>query len=291
MNDTLSSWQSGRRRRADVQDGCLSNLALDRLAQGEGTAGEQEQARAHLGTCASCAGAAEALALDRTRFADEADVPALALDALERAERAPAIVAWAPDGAADRPRWSRWLAPVFGVGLAAAGFLMLARTTERGDDLRAKGGFAVELYVKHAERPADGRLHTGEALHPGDHVRLRLLNANRDSFVAVLAVDTRAAVSVYYPQQDTAAALGAGADGPLPSAVELDDALGGELLLAFSCPQAVPVPSLVAAVQQAVSRADPSLIKFDPATGLGTIDTPCATARYRIQKLPRADGP
>jgi hypothetical protein len=285
VNDTLASWQSGRRRRETGEDGCLSNLALDRLAQGECSASEQEQARAHLNGCPGCAGAAAALADDRARFADEADVPALVRDAVARAQRSPA-----------QPRWSRWLAPVFGVGLAAAGFLLLARNTDPGSDLRAKGGFSVELYVKHAEGPVQGRLHAGEPLHPGDHVRVRLLNAPASSFVAVLAVDTRAAVSVYYPLQANAAALGDGANEPLPSAVELDGTLGGELLLAFSCPQALPVASLVAAVQQAVSAADPALLKTDPAAALAAqpvqpvMDTPCAIARYKIEKLPRAGG-
>src|SRR6185436_10210595 len=106
----------------------------------------------------------------------------------------------------------------------------------------------------------DGRLHTGEALHPGDRVRLRLLNPptgpTGEAFLAVLAVDTASAVSIYYPQAPTAAPLGPSPGAALPNAVELDGTLGGEVIFAFSCPQAVPVQSLAAAVQRAVSVAD-----------------------------------
>jgi hypothetical protein len=282
VNDFLSTWQTGRRRRGD-SDGCLSNLALDRLAQGECTPGEQEQARAHLQTCAGCKEAAAALSEEQRRFAEETDIPALARDALARASGLPAPAS----------RWSRWLTPVLGVGMAAAGLLLLTRqpqTVDRAGDMRAKGGFAVELYVKHAEGAAEGRLHQGEPLHPGDRVRLRLVDPGRGAgrHVAVLAIDTSAKVSVYYPQADTTAELAEGANAPLPSAVELDGTLGGEVLVAFSCAQRQPVQSLVAAVQQAL---DPAVVRTDPAAALGTIDTPCVSTRYRINKLPRAGAP
>jgi hypothetical protein len=281
VKDPLSTWQSGRRR-ADV-DGCLSNLALDRLAQGECPPAEQEQARAHLAACARCGGAAEALAADRLRFSEEMDIPGLARDALARASREPAGRLFASSIPSSI---GRWLVPVLGAGLAAAGLLLLMPPPERTADMRAKGAFGVELYVKHAEGPADGRLHLGEALHPGDRVRLRLLQPGR--FVAVLAVDTRAAVSVYYPQGPTTAELPAGGNAPLPSAVELDDTLGGEVIVAFSCPGPQPLQSLVAAVQQALDEAR---VRSDPAAALGPIDTPCVTARYRFDKLPRTGAP
>jgi hypothetical protein len=325
VNDTVSMWQSSRRRQAERSgvEGCLSDLTLDRLTLNECSPQEREQAQAHLAGCRACTEALAAIAADHGRFPQEADIPALALDALARAQ------AGAAGGV--RARWLRWLAPAMGLGLAAAGLLLWTRPA--GDDLRAKGGFAVELFVKHAETPGDGKLHTGEALHPGDRVRLRLSGAAESaaakrevtpgdeaagggakreavpsgeaagggarrgaapaggaqpSFVAVLAVDTTGRVSVYHPASGTTATPADPAGTPLPGAVELDGTLGTEVILAFSCPSPVAIETLTSAVQQATDRAR---VAGDPAAAVGPMQTPCAVARYRIEKAAPAANP
>jgi hypothetical protein len=271
VNDTVAMWDRGRRC---GPESCLSDLALDRLGLPECTAEERERAQAHLATCRACAQAAAALDGDRNRFLTEADVPALARDALARAERAP-----------DRGAWQRWLAPVLGLGLAAAGLMFWLRPGDRaglpagGDGLSAKGSFAVELYVKHAERGGEGRLHLGETLHPGDHVRLRLTGGA--AYAAVLAVDTTGRVSVYHPAGGAQAAAAEPGELPVRGAIELDETLGTEVLLAFSCAQPVDVATLVAAVQQATDRAR---VAHDPADAVGSMKVPCDISRYRIQK-------
>jgi hypothetical protein len=66
--------------------------------------------------------------------------------------------------------------------------------------------------------------------------------------------------------------LSAGAAAPLPTAVELDDTLGDELLLAVRCADPLPLEEIVAAARKGAG-AD------------GTIALPCAQARYRITKV------
>jgi hypothetical protein len=294
VNDVLSKWQAGRRRSAEgaageggePAPGCLSDLALDRLTLSEGTPQERAEAQAHLQGCRACADAFAWLGDDRRRFAAEADVPALARDALARAGLAAAPA---------RARPGRWLAPVLGLAAAGAGFLLWARGDGggAGDVLRAKGGFAIELYVQHAETPGDGKLHVGELLHPADRVRLRLSGDGLApkqattpvgrAHVAVLALDTTGRVSVYHPSAGTTATPVEGERGPLPGAIELDGTLGPEVIVAFSCPGPVAVDSLVAAVQKATDRAR---VSVDPAEALGPLEGPCVAARYRIAKAP-----
>jgi hypothetical protein len=272
VNDTVAMWDRGRRC---GPESCLSDLALDRLALPECTPEERERAQAHLATCRACAGAAAALTEDRNRFLAEADLPALARDAIARAQHA------------RRPWLQRWLAPALGLGLAAAGLMFWVRGDRAGlvaggagDQLRPKGSFAVELYVQHVERAGDGRLHLGEPLHPGDRVRLRLTGGA--AYAAVLAVDTTGLVSLYHPAGGAQAAAAEPGDLPVRGAIELDDTLGPEVLLAFSCAQPVPVAALVAAVQQATDRAG---VASDPADAVGAVKVPCDISRYRIVKV------
>jgi hypothetical protein len=315
VNDTVSMWQSGRRRRVDQSgaEGCLSDLTFDRLTLSECAPEERAQAQAHLVGCRSCTEVLEAIAAEHRRFPQEMDVPGLALDALARAQSA-------GSSARHQARWQRrlalWMAPLAGVGLAAAGLLLWTRPGV--DEMRAKGGFAVELYVKHAESSGDGKLHTGEALHPGDRVRLRLTGAlarngeaggdpaaperqaapgeapavpgsngpaSASAYLAVLAVDTTGSVSVYHPANGGTAAPADPAETPLPGAVELDGTLGTEVILAFSCPAPIAVDRLVSAVQQATDR---TRVATDPADAVGPVQTPCTAARYRIEKVARS---
>ncbi len=289
MNDSVSMWQKGRRR---IAEACLSDLVLDRLFLGEGPAETREQkakqagkeehalAQAHLATCRACSDAFAALAEDRQRFTEQADVPALARDALARA------ASLRPGGVG--ARLQRWLAPVLGLALAAGGLLLWARGDRGGaaDDLRSKGGvgvgLGVELFVKHAETAGEGKLHLGEALHPGDRVRLRLAG-DSSAYVAVLAVDTTGRVSVYHPAGGAVATALPPGHRPLPGAVELDGTLGTEVIVAFSCPTPVAVDTLVRAVQQATDRAR---VASDPAEAVGPLQAPCVSARYRIEKVP-----
>jgi hypothetical protein len=280
VNDTVAMWDRGRRC---GPESCLSDLALDRLALPECTPEERERAQAHLASCRACARAADALAEDREHFLTGADVPALARDALARAERAPR----------HRPWVQRWLAPALGLGLAAAGLMFWVQGDRAGldaggagDSLRPKGSFALELYVKHSERAGDGRPHAGERLHPGDRVRLRLTGGA--AYAAVLAVDTTGGVSVYHPAGGTQAAAAEPGDLPLRGAIELDDTLGTEVLLAFSCAEPVAVAALVAAVQQATDRA---LVASDPASAVGVVKAPCDVSRYRIEKVAPGGAP
>ena len=96
-------------------------------------------------------------------------------------------------------------------------------------------------------------------------------------YLTVLGLDERKQVSVYFPSGPQAAAVAAGAADLLPNAVELDESLGRELVLAVRC----AAPVAVADVQAAARRA------IDGAGGgaLPSLALPCAQVRYSMTKV------
>lgn len=268
MNQRGESPAFARRRR---ESGCLSDLALDRLTVGEASVEETARAQAHLSTCDVCSEAQSRLALARESFLADANLGALASDALARASQTRVASPW----------WRR-LVPAVGVCVAAAGgFALWAHGTH--DDRRTKGSLSMAVYVKHLEHPeAGGVLHLGEPLHPGDRLRLEI-DSDKPGQVAVLAVDTSGQVSVYYPAGPRTTALAAHTREPLPNAVELDDRLGGEVIVALRCAEPLDIEAAVAATRRAV---DPARVAADPSSALGKLGLPCAETRYAITKVP-----
>ena len=257
---------AGRRQRSAE---CVSNLALDRYLLDELAPHERDRLTAHLGTCHTCSEVHASLAADRERFDSDAPVASLAADALAR---------WT-----QRPRgglgvWVRRLAlPVLALGVGAAGLVLWTPAN------RTKGGFSLSPYVLHPERASTGSLHSGEPLHPGDRLQFRY-NGPRGGYLAVVAVDERGAISVYYPAGPTAAAVDAGREVELRSAVELDGTLGREVVLGVRCDQPVAVSDVVRAAQNAVEAAR---AKGMSPPDLGPLGLPCDEMRHRIAKTGR----
>ena len=293
MNDWGSSTQSilgnPPRRSARSKD-CLSHAALDRLALGEAGASESEAAQAHLAACKSCAELKAFLERDRASFLVEANIDALAADALARASQS------GKPGGATAAWWQRLGAAVAGLAAVATVAVLLPRSvpspdstlapTPRAGGMTAKGGLGLTVYVLHTEAgpglgaaagAPEGTLHLGEPLHPGDRIRLQLAGRSEGLHALVLAVDQSARVSVYY-----AGALGAAGPQLLPNAIELDATLGPETIVALSCRSPIAVDAALAAVQAGVTT-----------TGAGTslrpgeLGLPCEQARYVIKKVPR----
>jgi hypothetical protein len=280
LSETLRQWENGRRRRGPD---CLSDRALDGVLAGEIRDAPLASARTHLAGCSACASAFQALTDDRQRFLADANPAALAADALARAAAMPVH------------SWWRRLAPAFTVTAAAAVTIILAvpqlhdnidRSEQlRSDDLRAKGAveappaLGLAMYVKHTEQADSPQVepHWGELLHPGDQIRLTVDN-DRAGKVTVLAVDAAGQISVYQP----AIHVAVGRAQRLPQAIELDETLGDEVIVAVRCPDSIATQAVVAAAERALNRA---MVKQDPVGALGTLSVPCAEVRYAIQKV------
>jgi hypothetical protein len=270
-DDARGSWLDAQRRARGPA--CLSHLALDALAAGELPADEATRVTAHLGSCASCQSVSEELAAERAAFARDAALPTLAADALARAETQRAS-GW-------RARlWRRaFIAPL--AVLAAGTAVLLVNIGGLQPTARSKGEFSLSPYVLHPESGVSGDRHLGEPLHPSDRLQFRY-NGAQAGYLAVVAVDSTGRVSVYYPPGAAAAAVPAGREIPLASAVELDGTLGREVIIGVRCEAPVPVARVADAARQGVEAARARGVA---PTDLGPLGLPCVETRHQITKL------
>lgn len=260
---------------------CLSDLTLDRLLAGELELAERSVAKTHLAQCGACEAARARFAVEQQDFSSDTRVPTWAAAALMRAQNTKPTAARGWTFA-----WPRRL--VFGVGLTAglaAAALWMGRSPveEQSPTSRIKGGFALEMFVKHQERNTAGAAYMGEPLHPSDQIQFRV-SLPKAAFLAILAVDADAKISVYFPAGPTAEKIAAGRERDLATAVELDGTLGIETIVAVGCDEALPVSGIVAATRRAIAAARS---RNQPPTALGALDLPCMELRQDVEKSAR----
>jgi hypothetical protein len=103
-----------------------------------------------------------------------------------------------------------------------------------GASLRRKGSAAVGFFVKRGDRVQRGS--DGEHVQPGDQLRFTL-RSDRPTQLAILSLDARGVVSVYFPRTEGQGALRPiGEELALDAGVELDATLGPETIFAIRCP-------------------------------------------------------
>ena len=197
---------------------CISDLRFDACFAEELAAGELASLREHVSQCTRCQAREAQLAEQRERFA--------AANAL------PAWLAPVQVDAKTRVRWSRSAALTSAAACALViigiGMLRGAREPTLGS-ARSKGGESIS-FVK---RGTDVRRGTRERpLHPGDKLRFTYTTGAL-RYLAILSLDGRQRASLYYPNGLQAARIAPGVDVALPSAVELDDAVGAESIFAL----------------------------------------------------------
>jgi hypothetical protein len=100
-------------------------------------------------------------------------------------------------------------------------------------------------------------------------------------FLGIASVDGAGAVNLYAPQGD-GALLRVEKDQPLVAgAVEVDQVLGPERLMALVCPSPLPGPRVVAGLQAALGKAQGQAAALDvEGAGLG-----CAHTSFSFQKV------
>jgi hypothetical protein len=125
----------------------------------------------------------------------------------------------------------------------------VADTDTRGQGSRAAFGFVV----RRGDRIFAGE--PGQVLHSGDVLRFTLSSAS-SRYAGVWGVDALGRPSPYQGGQQLAL-LPAGPHQPLAEAVELDDSLGEERLVAVFCSRQLPASEITAAL--AASPSAPQL--------------------------------
>lgn len=224
---------------------CLSDLQLDQMELGELDGVTTDRARLHLGQCSACSDAHRALVDHQRAFVRTVDVPTVSAR----------IIAQAYPSGGRAKRWLRSLAMPAGLGAALAGALVvLGQPLKLAPTERSKGGsLALTTYVKYAGHEQAGTLYMGEALRAGDRVQFRVTTSS-PGHLAILSIDGRGEVSVFYPSGATTASLSAGKDQPLGNAVELDESAGNETVVALLCETERPLAELVTAARRAPSE-------------------------------------
>jgi len=249
----------------------LSELALERWIAGE--LADTTAAARHLARCADCQARLHHRSEARSVFGRRADLAALAQATWRRAGVAPS----------SRRRRLLALGAVAAVAclVVAIPTLLSPRIGERLDGLRAKGGLALELFVRHPDGAVASMVPEGTAV-PGDQLRFRVVTP-RKGFVAIVSVDGAGQVSAYLPAAGSLPAVGAGAH-LLDGAVELDDVLGHERLLAFLCSEPLDGATVLAGVRGALKDAGGDQTQLDSILAR----LPCAFTSFRFRKVPRS---
>jgi hypothetical protein len=251
------------RRRSES---CASDLKLDRWLAGELTPDEQRDVEAHVESCDSCRQRHAVLAESRRSFTRDAPpfaaigrsaTPASReLDSSSRTE----AVASSRQGLGNRSlggKHSHWLVAASALAAAAAIALAIGKPwtssvpsaeDEVGSETRTKGGPAsLGWVVRRGEHVFTGR--PGQRLRAGDAVRFSI-SAREPVYVAILGLDPKRQLSVYYPEGEQLSKLEAGRDQLLPAAIELDAAAGAEQLYAVFCPSAVAISTVRDAIER-----------------------------------------
>lgn len=221
----------------------LSDLRLDQLLAGELDPPSEAALRTHLVACVPCTHRHGTLLAGAAQIRSDPRFAALGPAIRERL-----ATAGARRKQSQAPRRS-WTSAVFAACAVAAAVILLLRRPDTASDAqvaavdsRIKGNLALDVFVRRAGAGARVEmLLAGDPVHPGDQLRARVRVATRGHF-GVFAVDSpppRApapAVANYLPAGGELAAVEAGAPLLLDGAVELDAALGRELLLGVLCP-------------------------------------------------------
>ena len=220
---------------------CTSSLELDRFLLGELSGPDAERVRAHVESCERCAPVVAQMRAQR-----EEALPPLRMNPPLK------LVASAPDeprAIPMKPRAPRWWPRIAaaGAGMAAAALALIALQPPPAERTKGAGGFSIAMYVQHGDEVR--RAGPDERLQGGDAIRFSV-TAEASGYAAILSLDAAGTASVYFPQTERAAALGAGADVALPISTRLDATVGEEKIVGLFCNS----PIELAPVKESLAR-------------------------------------
>lgn len=229
--------------------GHLSQETLDLLQLKALDAAKAGDAQKHLDGCSSCQGRFGELEKDAQHF--EQFVFARSLPKVEAKLSKPALFSFAG---------ARWLLPALGLASAAALVMVFSVNgggTETEDEVYiGRKGNPVELAVFAQRAGTQLQVKKGTTMKPGDKLRF-VVNPGKDQYVMIASRDGAGAFNVYYPFNGQTSAAVSGLPGgnrvELPGAVELDDTLGEERLVAVFSEKPVQASDVDAAL-----RANPN---------------------------------
>lgn len=194
------------------------------------SAGEETKWRGHIEGCANCTAYARELKDGSEAFIKQR-TPELFMKQVERraAQPAPRAAFW------------RWMPGIVGLLLAVPLSFLVVSLSERGDEVRFKGG-SVEVYFKRGLNEPS-RLVDGEKLKPGDTLRFRY-RGQESAHVAIIERDGAGSVTVFAPFDGSQTAE-LQPESFFPDAVAVDDTPGRSTLFIIKSARRVELQALV----------------------------------------------
>lgn len=234
---------------------CLSDLSLDAWLARDLDEDGACSVSTHLALCSRCRGREAELSRHRAEFRRvHAEPPAWL------------VAAALPQQHAKTRRAAWWTAAI-----AAAAAATLALLPRADESVRTKGTDHLSFYVKRDENVRRGK--PRERVHAGDQLRFTY-SASSARYLAILSLDGAKRASVYFPEAEYAARVEPGTDVLLPSAIELDDVLGEERIVALFCTRALALAQLRAELQRRQTVTAPEGCSMDEIVLLKEVRTP-----------------
>ncbi len=263
-----------------TRSGHLTDLALERIVDGEQL---DEIASAHLDSCAACTARHSAIVADS----------AVALPPLRLAAPAAEPVAEAPapqhDNVIPFRQGRSWWSAAGGLLAAAAAVLFLVNVSPTDslpdrnpeDNFTIRGSELPELDLEVYRSDADDitRISSDDVVFPGDRLGFRV-GSEADGHFLILGIDSTGSAYPCYPTDGSSAAIQHGKPAEVPGAINLDDTLGIERLVAVRCPDTPSFDDLAHALERAASG-----LSADSATP--QLREQCAQQEVRLRKEPR----
>jgi len=230
---------------------CVSDLRFDAWQAGELQDTARRELQQHVAACARCNARQSALSELNARFHAQHSQPPQQTKQPEPPRSVPADRIAVAERSKPRRSRNAWL---LGATVAAAAGALLAfsdlrrggfqtrplpSTATHGE--RVKGSEQIAFFLKRGDRIQRGARE--QRVQPGDKLRF-VYTAPRARYLAILSLDSARQASVFYPAGDLAERIEPGVDVALPSAVELDAALGEERVYALFCDSPVELGAL-----------------------------------------------
>jgi hypothetical protein len=246
---------------ATNQRGHLSSETMDLLLLAALKPDEANAAKAHLEDCERCKDHWRELNDDKAHF--EQFVFPRTLPKVEARAAKPSRSIFEQFRLA-------WVLPVVGLGLA--GVVVLATFGPKHDEpyVGLKGGPALEVFALRPDGAAPFEVKRGARLQPHDRIRF-VVTPGAAKYVLVASRDGAGAFTVYSPFGATESArlpaVGEKGRAELPDAVELDETLGAESVIAVFSDQPVKASAVEAAVKaqgaQAITVPGATVVPWD----------------------------
>ena len=128
--------------------------------------------------------------------------------------------------------------------------MVFFRPQSTEDEFRIKGS-GINLLVFRDDNGTSARLRGGASIHPGDRLGFQVRNRD-DGYLLVMGIDGSGEPYLCYPQSEGGSAmptLASPSATTLPEAIEVDDVLGEDHLIAVICDEPFHFDDIAGAIQ------------------------------------------